>query len=266
MNTNFVSKIKCGVGDDLQSSIIEAVKPLGGFEAFIKPGDRVLLKPNVNTADPFPASSDPAFVRLVANLVLACNPAEVIIGDTSTFYQSSCNNFEKLCLFDLRKIDQRLKVLTFDEGKWVKKKIAGKYLKSVSVPEILDKVDKIIFLPCMKTHFVAKYTGALKLGVGLMKPSERLALHMRNTELKIAELNLAFKPDLIIMDGRKCFITKGPTEGEVREPGIILASESRVAIDIEEVKIIQSFPGNSIGDVNPEDLPQIKRAKEIGIL
>lgn len=116
-------------------------------------------------------------------------------------------------MFDLSKIDQRLKVLTFDEQKWVKKKIAGKYLKSVSVPEILDKIDKVIFLPCMKTHFIAKFTGALKLGVGLMKPSERLALHMRNTELKIAELNLAFKPDLIIMDGRKCFITKGPTEG-----------------------------------------------------
>jgi uncharacterized protein (DUF362 family) len=266
MSTNFVSKINCTADDDLEASIIEAVKPLGGFEAFVKPGDRVLIKPNVNTADPFPASSDLAFVQIVANLILACNPAEVTIGDTSTFYQSSCKNFEKLCLFDLSKIDKRLKVLTFDEQKWVKKKIAGKYLKSVSVPEILDKVDKIIFLPCMKTHFVAKYTGALKLGVGFMKPSERLALHMRNTELKIAELNLAFKPDLIIMDGRKCFITKGPTEGEVREPGIILASTSRVAIDIEEVKIIQSFPGNSIGEINPEDLPQIKRAKEIGIL
>jgi uncharacterized protein (DUF362 family) len=266
MNTNFVSKITCGASNDLKASIVEAVKPLGGFEAFVKSGDRVLIKPNVNTSDPMPASSDPNFVRLVANLILACDPAEVIIGDTSTFYQSSCNNFKKLCLFDLSKMDKRLEVLTFDEGKWVKKKIAGKYLKSISVPEILDKVDKIIFLPCMKTHFVAKFTGALKLGVGLMKPSERLALHMRNTELKIAELNLAFKPDLIIMDGRKCFITKGPTEGEVREPGIILASTSRVAIDIEEVKIIQSFPGNSIGDINPEDLPQIKRAKEIGIV
>jgi Uncharacterized conserved protein len=266
MNTNFVSKINCGAGDDLKASIVEAVKPLGGFENFIKPGDRVLIKPNVNTADPFPASSDPAFVRIVANLVLACNPAEVTIGDCSTFYQNSCKNFEKLCLFDLETIDKRVKVITFNDGKWVKKKIAGKYLKSVSVPEILDKVDKIIFLPCVKTHFVAKYTGALKIGVGLMKPSERLALHMRNTELKIAELNLAFKPDLIIMDGRKCFITKGPTEGEVREPGVILASTSRVAIDIEEVKIIQSFPGNSIGKINPENLPQIKRAREIGIL
>lgn len=263
---NTVIKKSCLATDDLKLIIKSAVFDLGGFEQFIKSGERILIKPNVNTADPFPASSDPAFIRAVVELVLESGAGEVVVGDSSTFYQNTRHNFETLGLFELEKIDARIKVISFDEGKWIKKNIiGGKYLKSISVPEILDKVDKIIFLPCLKTHYIAKFTGALKLGVGLMKSSERLSLHARHTEEKIAEMNLAFKPDLIIMDGRKCFIDGGPTKGEMRESNVILASTSRTAIDIEEIKVIQSFSGNSIGNIKPEDLPQLKRSLEIGI-
>ena len=87
----------------------------------------------------------------------------------------------------------------------------------------------------------------------------------KKTEDKIAEINKLFKPDLIIMDGRKCFITKGPMDGEVREPNVILVSTDRVAIDIEEIKIIQSFEDNSLADTKPEDFIQIKRAIELDI-
>jgi uncharacterized protein (DUF362 family) len=82
---------------------------------------------------------------------------------------------------------------------------------------------------------------------------------------KVAEMNLLYKPDLVIMDARKCFISGGPAKGEVREPGLILASESRVAIDIEEVKIIQGYEGNSLIGQKPEELRQIKYAQELGV-
>ena len=67
------------------------------------------------------------------------------------------------------------------------------------------------------------------------------------------------------MDGRKCFITKGPAKGEVREPKLILASKNRIAIDVEGIKVIQSFSGNSLKNIDPWQIPQIKRAKEFGI-
>jgi uncharacterized protein (DUF362 family) len=128
----------------------------------------------------------------------------------------------------------------------IKEVLNAKYLKSVSLTEILDRVDKIIFLPCLKTHKYAQYTGALKLAVGFMKPVERINLHLSYLQEKIAELNTLFNVDLIIMDARKCFITRGPAEGEVREPNLILASDDRIAIDVEGIKIIQSFKGNSL--------------------
>ena len=98
-----------------------------------------------------------------------------------------------------------------------------------------------------------------------MKPRERIRLHMSHTQEKIAELNTLIKPDLIVMDARKCFIAGGPSEGRLAEPGLILASLSRVAIDEEGIKIIQSYEKNCLADINPLEFPQIKRAIEMGI-
>ena len=152
------------------------------------------------------------------------------------------------------------------KGKYVKKDVTnGKYLKTVSMPELLYQVDKVFILPCLKTHSMAQYTGALKIAVGLMKRSERWAMHASHLQEKIAEINAAYKPDLIVMDARKCFITGGPMTGTVRELGLVMASTDRIAIDLEGVKIIQSFEGNSLVGVKPEELPQIKRALELGI-
>jgi len=259
-----VTKIK--TDNNLKQAIQEAVQGIGGFEKFIKKGDTVFLKPNFNTADPFPASSDFEFLKTVSILIYENGAKSVILGDSSTMYASTKEVMEELNIFELEKLDPPVQVYNLDKNKWIKKKIPdAKYLKSVSIPDILDKVDKLILLPCLKTHSLADYTGALKLAVGFMKPSQRVYLHARHLQEKIAELNAIIHPDLIIMDARKCFITKGPSDGETREPDLILASEDRIGLDIEGIRIIQSFEGNNLKNINPEDLVQIKRAREIGL-
>jgi uncharacterized protein (DUF362 family) len=261
-----VSKIEANKSTSLKKSIKKAIDLIGGFEKFIKIGDVVFLKPNFNTADPFPASTDLEFLKIVVELVYDYGAKLVVVGDSCTYYQNTRKVMEKLGIFGLQNMEQSPKVYVFEERNWIKKEIKnGKFLKKVSIPQVLDEVDKLILLPCLKTHFAAQYSGALKLSVGFMKPIERVRLHLKNIQEKIAELNLVIHPNLIIMDARKCFINKGPTKGELREPGLILASTNRVAIDIEGIKIIQSYKGNSLRDIDPWELPQIKRAREIGI-
>lgn len=261
---NGLSKIK--VEGNLKETIVKAVNEVGGLAKFINIGEVVLLKPNFNTADPFPASTDFEFLKTVVKLVYDYGAKMVIVGDSSTMNLNTRRVMEKLNIFDLEDMEKPPGIFVFEEDRWLKKKVSeGKYLKKVSIPKILNRVDKLILLPCLKTHSLAQFTGSLKLAVGFMKPSQRIRLHLRNLQEKIAELNKLINPNLIIMDARKCFINKGPSEGEVREPGLILASNSRVAIDIEGVKIIQSFEGNSLKGIEPAELLQIKRAKEIGI-
>ena len=66
------------------------------------------------------------------------------------------------------------------------------------------------------------------------------------------------------MDGRKCFVSGGPFNGEVREPNLILASGDRVAMDIESIKVIAGFEGSKLA-VDPWSYTQIKRAVALGL-
>jgi uncharacterized protein (DUF362 family) len=97
-----------------------------------------------------------------------------------------------------------------------------------------------------------------------VRQSERLAFHLRHLKEKLVDVNLVVHPDLIIADGRKCFITGGPFSGEVREPNVILASGDRVALDVEAIKVIASYEGSKLKD-NPWSYTQIRRAVELGI-
>ncbi len=258
--------IKIDARGDLRSAVGRAVEGLGGWGRFLARGESVLLKPNFNTADPFPGSSDREFVGAVADLCHEAGAGQVWVGDSCTYFLNTAKVMEKWGVSELLAGRPWLKVIDLDAGEWVEKKLPdGRDLKSVSVPKLLDEADRVFLLPCLKTHKLAQYTGALKLGVGLMKPNERLSLHLRRLQEKIAELNLAYQPDLVLMDARKCFISGGPMTGKVKEPGLVLASTSRTAIDLEGVKIIQGYDGNSLAGIVPEQLPQLKRALELGI-
>ncbi len=259
-----VSKVK--IEKDLKKSIIKATDLIGGLSRFIKTGDVVFIKPNFNTADPYPASTDLNFLEKVIELVYDCGAKLVMIGESSTMTQNTRKIMDKLGVFNLLKLNPPPRIYIFEEGKWIRKKIPdGQYLKNVDVPDIIDKPDKLILLPCLKTHFQAQFTGSLKLSVGFMKPYQRILLHMKNIQEKIAELNKIITPNLIIMDARKCFINKGPSEGEIKEPNMILASDDRIACDVEAIKIIQSFRRNSLNRINAWEMPQIKTAVENNI-
>lgn len=257
--------IKIRVSTDVQGAISKAIDRLGGLDRFVKPGDRVLLKPNFNTADAAPASSAFDFVAAAADLAHTLG-ATVAVGESCTYFLDTRQVMEKWGIRRLQADRPWLEVISFNVGNWVRREVpGGQFLKTVSVPEALDRFDKLIFLPCLKTHKYAAYTGALKLAVGLMKPSERMNLHFRHLQPKIAEINAVIKPALTIMDARRCFINRGPSAGDIREPGLILASTDRAALDIEGVQIIQSYPGNSLAGIEAVELPQIKRALELKI-
>jgi uncharacterized protein (DUF362 family) len=247
-------------GKSLKPDILKAVGLIGGFGKTFEKGDEILVKPNFNTGDPPPASSDPDFVKAVIELLYEHGASKVTVGESSMMSLSTRKTFTETDM--LRKVEEAgAEVVFFDEGKWVKVSTVGKYLKHVSLPAAALKAKKLIHVCCMKTHKWAKFTFSLKLAVGFMKPSERMQLHMRHLEEKIADLNLVVHPDLVIMDGRKCFVNGGPACGEIREPNLILASGDRVAVDVEAVKTIKSFEGNSLAE-DPWSYAQICRAVE----
>ncbi len=113
---------------------------------------------------------------------------------------------------------------------------------------------------------------SLKLHVGVV-PTYRHGydymseLHRSaNQQKMIAEINTAFEPDLIVLDGIEAFVDGGPADGKRAKGNVFLAGTDRVAIDAVGVAILKSL-GSNDQIMTPKifEQEQIARAVEIGL-
>ena len=255
-----VSKVKVR---NLKNSISKAVELLGGFKKFVKPNEEVLLKPNYVFNLPYPATTSPDFLKAVIELLQENGINKIVVGESAVMYRNTRKIFQSLGILDVLE-SLNVELVLFDEDEYHEVVTKGKYWKEVSFAKKVFDADKIIYLPCLKTHRLADFTISLKLTDGFVRQRERWFQHAGHLREKMVDLNTVVKPALIIVDARKIFINEGPGEGERAKPNIIMASTDRIAIDVEGIKVIQKFPNNSL-DMNAWDYPQIKYAVSLGI-
>jgi len=250
---------------DLRAAISHAVALLGGFKEFFSSHDKVLIKANFNSPDRYPASSDPEFIKAVVTLLQESGVTEIALGASSGLaWQPTARVLKKKKIYRLAE-ELHIKLINFDEGEWINVPINGAHLKNVSLAQAAMDADKIIYLPNLKTHSLARFSIGLKFAVGLTEPFSRKILHDEHLEEKVTEVNLAIKPALIVLDARKCLVTGGPAKGRKKRSGCVLASTDLVALDIEALKILMSFKAKNRLNLPIWELPQIATAKKLGL-
>jgi uncharacterized protein (DUF362 family) len=250
---------------DLRAAISGAVALLGGFKQFFSSHDKVLIKANFNSPDRYPASSDPEFIKAVVTLLQESGVTEIALGASSGLaWQPTARVLKKKKIYKLAE-ELHIKLINFDEGEWINVPINGAHLKNVSLAQAAMDADKIIYLPNLKTHSLARFSIGLKFAVGLTEPFSRRILHDEHLEEKVAEVNLAIKPALIVLDARKCLVTGGPARGRRKKAHLILASTDLVALDVEALKILMSFKAKNRLDLPIWELPQIATARKLGL-
>jgi uncharacterized protein (DUF362 family) len=148
------------------------------------------------------------------------------------------------------------------------------WLRGFYLAKVFLNADKIIQTCCLKTHrFGGYFTLSLKNSVGMVAKRVRGGMYDYMLELHsspfqrhmIAEINQGYRPDFVVMDGIKAFVTGGPESGEVVDPELLLASRDRVALDAVGVSILKMYGAKGrVGDVGVFEQDQIKRALELG--
>lgn len=259
---------KTNSGGDLNKTAVLMEKLLGiKFQGLIS-GRKVLLKYNLNTANPYPASVDPQMLRAVVDVLLNLGATEVSAGDCCTVSLiPTRNQIRKAGLAPA--LAGRAKLICFDDLPWVTVEVGSEYLNSITVPRVAVEAETIISLANLKTHYHAVMTGAIKLAVGFMHPLERYALHREHLQEKIAEINLAVQSDLYIMDARTVMITGGPDYGKTVNVDTILISNNPLALDLEAYKMLYTVKAehNCLDEFkeDPFSLTQLRHARDIGI-
>ncbi len=200
----------------------------------------VLIKINLNSANPYPASTSREMLDAILNSLIALGVKKICIGDCSGLTHLPTREvIKKKGLSNLKKYG--IKIKAFDYGRWVKIAINSVYFKDIILSESIYKYDKIINLANLKSHSEAGFSFATKSLVGFMHPYQRFELHRDHIEEKIAELSLAIQPDINIVDARSIFVDGGPDTGTVAEAKTIIINNNLLEADLSAYNLLSSF-------------------------
>lgn len=258
-------------GDSVADSVRRAISLAGGLE-FIKSGQSVLIKPNVNSDHPYPGTTNPEVVLEVVKMVREKNPKRIIVADRSNPWWDTLKAMKKVGIYEAA-IQGGAEVVVFSKGDYVKVNPDGSYHWSQGFyfPDLVTQIDHVISLPVAKTHIIADFTMGIKNWVGLLSPSDRKYLHLKERDKEffasmLSEIHLARKPSFLVMDATKVFVSGGPSYGDLARPGLVIASRDFVANDVTGLALLKAL--GTIEEIQKRsvwDQPQIKRAIELNL-
>lgn len=255
-------------GDNIEQMVREAIGLIGGWKRIGVKGKTVLVKPNVVSGEPPPATTNPQVVRAIVKLLREAGAKKVYVGDMSALLSlPTKKNMERTGILQAAQAEGA-EVLSFEDHGWVRVNLPqGKYIQEAYVSEWIFNVDRIINLPVMKTHRSATYTITLKNFIGATHGRQRPYLvDPSHWEEIIAEFNLAYQPHLNLVDGTKVMVSGGPWSGEEERAGLILASGDRIAADIIGLSLLKHYgKAQEIARKGVWEQRQIKRAVELGL-
>jgi len=242
-----VAVIKCQTYDEalVFESVKKGIDLLGGLDAFVKSGEKIVLKPNVLIgSDPAKCvTTHPSVFKAVGRLFQSAG-AGVSYGDSSAVGS---------CEFNLRRAGLKqvgdaagFQVADFDHGREVSYPDALLAKKITLVNAVLD-ADGVVSLPKLKTHGLTRMTGAVKNQFGCVPGLLKGQFHVKLPDpyafsTMLVDLNTFIRPRLYVMDAIEGMEGNGPRSGKARRLGVLLLSSDPVALDATACKLINLDP------------------------
>lgn len=232
-----VSIVKAG--KDIEAAVREAVDLAGGLDEIVKAHSRVLIKPNIASADRSGTGriTDARVTEAVAKIVLERNPRSVIIAEGSAVgydfpdLQDTMNALEES---GTKEVAERLRVPLIDLNRDAHREIPipdPLVMKSVRIAATVLQSDVLISVPVLKTHIRSAVTLSLKNMKGVMPGAEKKKTHRVGLELAIADLNSVVKPHFAVVDGLVGMEGLWEIPDDSVPVGIVGAGRDPVAVD-----------------------------------
>jgi uncharacterized protein (DUF362 family)/NAD-dependent dihydropyrimidine dehydrogenase PreA subunit len=223
-------------------------------------GRKILIKPNVLRLSEAKEGivTNPSMLRAVVDKVETLAPASMVVGDNPGLFNYGDNeeSFTKTGLMEAAKGYYRN--IGTDS---LKVAFNPDFMPMVSVSRIVLEADVIISLPKFKTHGLTVITGAIKNSYGILPGAQKAVLHKaagspaRFHEMLVDVFRLRV-PDLFVVDAVVGMEGNGPASPELRDIGLVLASDNAVALD----SVMATMMG-----CDPARLRFLQRAGELGL-
>jgi len=253
-------------GEDYAAVTAQAIRNAGGLGEIIRPGNTVLLKPNLCTDDYVdrPTTTDYRVVAVIVDEVRKLGAGRIIIAEgpfgpepftERNLRRSRYNTIEgvEFIAFNATAVEDCYYVTASN----------SLTNKPIYVPKIYVNADVLITVPVMKTHDTAMVSLGLKNALGAPpvpmynRPRSKQAFHNEfNLNDVIVELNLIRTPDFVVVDGIVAGEGHGPTRCTPVKANTVIAGRDIVAVDA----VGATFMG-----FTPEKIPYLSLAAKAGL-
>lgn len=266
--SHIVSLVRCeDYGREMVfSSVSRAIDLLGGIGAFVKPGMRVLVKPNILQASGPEAliCTHPDVIYSVCK-ILKEHGCHVILAESpgagSVYSPVQLKKaYEKT---GYAQVAEDLGIeLNYDVSYEEVPNPEGRIIKRFLIIKPAREADAIVVVSKLKTHLLTEMTAATKNLFGLIPGLEKASFHGRlpdpmDFSRMLVDLNELVRPTFQVMDAVIAMEGDGPNSGDPRKVGAILASSSYAGIDVVASRVI---------GIPPMDIPTVRAAVERGLL
>lgn len=226
----------------LASSLERGLSLLGDLDSLFRGNVKVFIK--VNLLSPFAPVENaifthPYFVREVVKFLKNWN-VSIVVGDDISLRQGDAfaSSGYRAALADCGVALSSLKEKGFREIT-----VKGEIMDRIHYSQEALEADCLLNLPKLKTHSFTIYTGAIKNMFGLVPHGLRLRCHREHIWSEVfsnalVDIFSVRPPDLNIMDSVVAMEGEGPSSGNPRQIGLILASRDATALDAIAGKII----------------------------
>jgi len=231
-----------------------AVGLLGGMASFVKPGQRVVIKPNMSFASPAEAGANthPLVVQALAALAWEAGAASVLILDNTLAPSRLC--LESSGIPEAAAAVRPGMVFAMDDA-GLYREVAlpgGRTLKRSAVAKEVLRADVLIAAPTAKSHSGAGVSLSLKGMMGLV--SDRGVMHGRGLDECVVDLCTLLKAHLTVIDATYVLSTGGPRgPGKVLNEQAVIAARDMVAADAYTVAAFpwygQRFAPRQVGHI-----------------
>jgi uncharacterized protein (DUF362 family) len=234
--------IAVATGGTPEAETRAVVKMLGGIHAFVKKGDRVVIKPNMSFPVP-PERASNTHPKVVSTLAALCKEAgasRIMVLDNPLAGEERC--LEASGIYDACKpIDDQMVHMVNNSALFQEIDIPGGVkLKKTDVMKEVLKADVLIAAPVAKSHSGAGVSLSMKGMMGLIY--NRRIMHMIDLHTTIVDLASLLKPDLTVIDATRVLSTGGPGgPGKVLKKDMVIASRDMVAADAYAVKAFEWY-------------------------
>jgi uncharacterized protein (DUF362 family) len=243
--------------EQVATSVRRAIELAGGLGERIRPGMRVMIKPNMVAPPPSAESgacTNPLVCQAVADVVRDLG-ARPIIAESSARGADTEAAYHTMGYDTLRGLGYE--VVDLKKDKAVQVSVAGgRILTEIMTFALATQVDAIISVPVMKTHDQGQITLALKNLKGLVTDTDKRRIHLEGMFEGATDLVGHFKPAFAVVDGIIAQEGMGPFLGIPVAMGLVVAGSDLVAVD--------AVAGRIMGFA-PEEVPITKAAAERGL-